>query len=105
MALGRRKGEQQDELFIMAEDLPKAPGHVFYRKLNAILREAGFDPWVENLCRPFYAETQGRPGIPPGTYFRMVLIGHSAARRNRVSLAQSLNRFNNEPNSGRNERI
>jgi transposase len=76
MALGRRKGEQQDELFIMAEHLPKAPGHVFYRKLNAILREAGFDPWVENLCRPFYAESQGRPGIPPGTYFRMLLIGY-----------------------------
>jgi transposase len=76
MALGRRKGEQQDELFIMAEHLPKAPGHVFYRKLNAILREAGFDPWVENLCRPYYAETQGRPGIPPGTYFRMLLIGY-----------------------------
>ena len=76
MALGRRKGEQQDELFIMAEHLPKAPGHVFFRKLNAILREAGFDPWVENLCRPFYAETQGRPGIPPGTYFRMLLIGY-----------------------------
>lgn len=76
MALGRRKGEQQDELFIMAEDLPKAPGHIFYRKLNAILREAGFDRWVEDLCRPYYAETQGRPGIPPGTYFRMVLIGY-----------------------------
>jgi transposase len=76
MALGRRKGEQQDDLFIMAEHMPKAPGHVFYRKLNAILRDAGFDPWVENLCRPFYAETQGRPGIPPGTYFRMLLIGY-----------------------------
>ena len=76
MALGRRKGEQQDDLFIMAEHLPKAPGHVFYRKLNAILREAGFDPWVENLCRPYYAESQGRPGIPPGTYFRMLLIGY-----------------------------
>jgi transposase len=76
MALGRRKGEQQDDLFIMAEHLPKAPGHVFYRKLNAILREAGFDAWVEELCRPYYAESQGRPGIPPGTYFRMLLIGY-----------------------------
>jgi transposase len=76
MALGRRKGEQQDDLFIMAEHMPKAPGHVFYRKLNAILREAGFDPWVEDLCQPYYAETQGRPGIPPGTYFRMLLIGY-----------------------------
>jgi transposase len=76
MALGRRKSEQQDELFIMAEHLPKAPGHVFYRKLNAILAEAGFDPWVEDICQPYYAETQGRPGIPPGTYFRMLLIGY-----------------------------
>ena len=76
MALGRRKGEQQDELFIMAEHMPKAPGHVFYRKLNAILREAGFDRWVEDFCQPYYAETQGRPGIPPGTYFRMLLIGY-----------------------------
>jgi transposase len=76
MALGRRKGEQQDDLFIMAEHMPKAPGHVFYRKLNAILREAGFDRWVEDLCQPYYAQTQGRPGIPPGTYFRMLLIGY-----------------------------
>jgi transposase len=76
MALGRRKGEQQDDLFIMAEHMPKAPGHVFYRKLNAVLREAGFDPWVEDLCQPYYAQTQGRPGIPPGTYFRMLLIGY-----------------------------
>jgi transposase len=76
MALGRRKDEQQDEMFVMAEHLPKAPGHVFYRKLNAILRDAGFDRWVEDLCRPYYAEAQGRPGIPPGTYFRMLLIGY-----------------------------
>jgi transposase len=76
MALGRRKGEQQDDLFIMAEHMPRAPGHVFYRKLNAILRDAGFDRWVEDLCQPYYAETQGRPGIPPGTYFRMLLIGY-----------------------------
>jgi transposase len=76
MALGRRKDGQQDEMFVMAEHLPKAPGHVFFRKLNAVLREAGFDRWAEDLCRPYYAETQGRPGIPPGTYFRMLLIGY-----------------------------
>jgi len=76
MALGRRKGERQDEMFVMSEQLPKAPGHVFFRKLNAILREAGFDRWAEDLCQPHYAETLGRPGIPPGTYFRMLLIGY-----------------------------
>src|SRR5260221_4740749 len=76
MALGRRKDQQQDEMFVMAEHLPKAPGHVFFRKLNAVLREAGFDRWVEDLCRPYYAEERGRPGIPPGTYFRMLLVGY-----------------------------
>jgi transposase len=76
MALGRHKGERQDELFIMAEEMPKAPGHVFYRKLNALLAAAGFDRWVEDRCQSYYAQTQGRPGIPPGTYFRMLLIGY-----------------------------
>lgn len=69
MALGRRKEEQQDDLFIMAEHMPKAPGHVFYRKLNAVLRDAGFDRWVENLCQAYYAQTQGRPGFRPARTF------------------------------------
>src|SRR4029434_6162233 len=28
------------------------------------------------LCEPFYAAHQGRPGIPPGVYFRMLLVGY-----------------------------
>lgn len=75
MAMGRRSSETQPELFIMADQLPKSVGHVFYRKLNQLLAEAGFDPWVETLCEPFYAE-KGRPGVPPGTYFRMLLVGY-----------------------------
>lgn len=74
MALGRRKSEQQ-ELWVATSDLPRSPGHPFYRKLNVLLREAGFDAWVEKLCRPHYAE-EGRPGIPPGVYFRMILVGY-----------------------------
>lgn len=76
MALGKRKTEQQQELFVAADRLPRSPGHVFYRKLNDLLAEAAFDAWLEKLCRPYYADRIGREGIPPGTYFRMLLVGY-----------------------------
>jgi transposase len=76
MALGRRNVEQQGQLWFAARQLPQSPGHVFYVKLNELLAEAGFDRWVEGLCRPYYAEKMGRHGIPPGVYFRMLLVGY-----------------------------
>jgi transposase len=78
MAMGRRKRERQDSLFVMARGLPKSPGHPFYRKLNELLAEAGFDRWIENRCRQYYAteEKRGQPSIPPGVYFRMLLVGY-----------------------------
>lgn len=75
MALGKRKAEQQ-ELWVATTDLPRSPGHPFYQKLNALLAADGFDAWLETLCAPYYHATQGRPSIPPGVYFRMVLIGY-----------------------------
>jgi transposase len=75
MALGRRKREQQ-ELWIATTDLPRSPGHPFYRALNRLLAEADFDRFVEGLCEPYYAHGVGRPGIPPGVYFRMLLVGY-----------------------------
>ena len=75
MALGKRKQEQQG-LWVVSTDLPKSPGHPFYRKLNQLLAEANFDGWIENLCQPFYAAMMGRPSIPPGVYFRMILVGY-----------------------------
>src|SRR5215470_12455187 len=75
MALGKRQPKQQD-LWIAAPELPTAPGHPFYHKLNALLDEAGFDRFVEDLCRPYYADVVGRPGIPPGVYFRMLFVGY-----------------------------
>jgi len=76
MALGRRETERQEDLFLTADQLPRSPGHVFYQKLNRLLAEAGFDRWVEALCEPHYANGRGRPSIPPGTYFRMLLVGY-----------------------------
>ena len=35
----------------------------------------GFDAFSEDLCAPFNKEG-GRSGIPPGVYFRMLLIGY-----------------------------
>jgi transposase len=75
MALGRRKREQQ-ELLVATTSLPQSPGHPFYEKLNGLLAEAKFDEYVEELCRAYYADHVGRPGIPPGVYFRMLFIGY-----------------------------
>jgi len=76
MALGRRKNERQNSFWVATAELPRSDGHVFYQKLNKLLHEAGFDTYVEVLCKPHYHKTMGRPGIPPGVYFRMLLVGY-----------------------------
>jgi transposase len=53
-----------------------SPGHPFYVRLNAILDEAGFDRFAEEQCRQFYAPTMGRPSLPPGRHFRLLLLGY-----------------------------
>jgi transposase len=75
MALGKRKAEQQ-ELWVGTTDLPRSPGHPFYKRLNQLLAEDGFDAWAEKSCAPHYHSTLGRPSIPPGVYLRMVLVGY-----------------------------
>jgi transposase len=66
----------QGELFVTSADLPRSAGHPFYDRLNRLLAGHGFDAYVEDLCRPYYADGQGRPGIPPGVYFRMLFVGY-----------------------------
>ncbi len=75
MALGKRKREQQG-LWIATTDLPRSPGHPFYQKLNELLAEARFDDWIEKRCAAYYDGKIGRPSIPPGVYFRMILVGY-----------------------------
>ena len=76
MSLGRGESGSQEELWVPAQKLARGPGSPFYGKLNVILREEQFDAYVEELCAEYYAEKMGRPGIPPGVYFRMLLIGY-----------------------------
>lgn len=74
MALGEKQ-EPQREFWIPTDALAKAPGHPFYRRLNQLLAAEKFDDYAQDLCRPFYSD-EGRPGIPPGVYFRMILMGY-----------------------------
>jgi transposase len=75
MAMGKRKSAQAP-MWVAATDLPVSPGHPFYTRLNTILDEAGFDRFAEAECAAFYAPVMGRPGLPPGRYFRLLLVGY-----------------------------
>jgi transposase len=75
MALGRQQARQAEMLVTWAE-LPRSPGHVFYDKLQSVLIASDFDGFVEGLRAPFYAPGRGRPSLPPGRYFRMLLVGY-----------------------------
>src|SRR6185369_8271394 len=75
MAMGTRR-ERQEELWIPACAVARPTAHPFYERLNQLLAEHDFDRFVEGQCRRFYAATMGRPGLAPGVYFRLLLIGY-----------------------------
>jgi len=75
MAMGTRQSEQAS-LWVATAELPKSPGHPFYRRLNALLEAADFDRLVEGQCGRFYAPVMGRPSLAPGRYFRLLLVGY-----------------------------
>jgi transposase len=75
MSMGTRETDQPP-LWIAASDLPASPGHPFYARLNAVLDAQGFDRFVEDQCRGFYAPVMGRPSLAPGQYFRLLLVGY-----------------------------
>jgi transposase len=76
MAMGKRKRERQPTMWVPTTDLPMAMSHPFYARLNQRLREHGFDDFAETQCATFYADMMGRPSLPPGIYFRLLLIGY-----------------------------
>ena len=72
----RRRRARQPSMWVANADLPRSAGHPFYARLNRVLDEAGFDAFVEEECAKFYADGVGRPSLPPGRYFRMLLLGY-----------------------------
>lgn len=75
MAMGTRKKRQRQENLWYGGDLATAPGHPFYTGLNEVLDAAGFDCFCETQCASFYHHKLGRPSLPPGQYFRVMMIG------------------------------
>src|SRR5713101_2943556 len=77
MAMGTRKQrEKQEDIWIAHTELPAAPGHPFYQRLNELLEGEKFDEFVEKRCAKFYAAKYGRPSLTPGIYFRSLLLGY-----------------------------
>jgi transposase len=70
----RKKRERQPDLWYGGE-LPTAPGHPFYKRLNEVLDNARFDIFCETSCAEFYHQNLGRPSLPPGQYFRVMMVG------------------------------
>src|SRR6266403_3664224 len=77
MAMGKRKRKlRQQSMWIATQELPRSASHPFYKRLNRILEQTGFDEYVEQLCESFYAPTMGRPSLAPGMYFRLLMLGY-----------------------------
>src|SRR6202163_1746981 len=75
MAMRREAGAQDDLVATWAE-IPRSPGHAFYDRLQTLLKGAGFDVFVEDVCKPYYAARMGAPSLPPGRYFRLHMVGY-----------------------------
>ncbi len=70
--LGRGERGKRDLWY--GGELPTAPGHPFYKRLNEVLDNARFDRFCEDNCASFYHNKLGRPSLPP-QYFRVMMIG------------------------------
>src|SRR5215472_9806579 len=75
MAMGTRKSRERQEPLWYGTELPAAPGHPFYTRLNEALDKGGFDRQCEESCAGFYHAKLGRPSLAPGLYFRIMMIG------------------------------
>jgi transposase len=74
MSMGKR-GEEQEDLFVTHQQL-RTQSHPYYKMVNRILAEHGFDKHAEEVCAKFYSKKMGRPSLPPGVYFRCLLVGY-----------------------------
>jgi len=74
--LGKRgPDEKQEPIWIEAARLATPAGYPFYERLNRLLSKRAFYAFAESACESFYAKV-GRPGLPPGVYFRALQVGY-----------------------------
>ena len=77
---------------VATQDLSRSAAHPFYTRLNQILDRHDFDGYVEGLCHPCYADN-GRPGLLPGRYFRLLLIGYFEGLHAERAIRMACGRF------------
>ena len=73
----RERSQKQQELWVVAGELPAATPDGFYRRVNRTLEAIGFAREVWTICEPAYADPGkgGRPGIDPVVYLKMLTVG------------------------------
>ena len=78
MVTGKKPATRRLSLLVRVTTarLPTNAGHPFFEHLNRVLKGASFDAFVEGFCAAFYAARMGRPGLPPGRYYRLLIIGY-----------------------------
>jgi transposase len=67
--------EKQEAMWVETASLRTSGGHPFYERLNKILDGGEFDDFAGTACESFYSKT-GRPGLAPGIYFRLLMVGY-----------------------------
>ena len=72
----KKEPERQEEFWIETRRLPKLSAGRFFERVDEVLAEIGFGEQVHRLCRPAYSQrADGRPGIDPVVYFKMLMVG------------------------------
>jgi transposase len=72
----RKEADKQREFWIETRRLPKISAGAFFQRVEEVLAEIGFSEEVHRLCRPAYSQRpDGRPGIDPVVYFKMLMVG------------------------------
>ena len=71
-----KKKASQPELWINADQVVRPAKGSFYSKLEETLESFGFASKVRELCAPAYNHSgNGRPGIDPAVYLKMMMVG------------------------------
>ena len=69
MWVSKCRSEGQEDLWINTAEIVTSRSPPFYPRLDRLPDEHGFDRFVRDRCRVFYAHTRERPSIPPGGAF------------------------------------
>ena len=75
MAMGR-EGEVQGDLVMTWAEMPRSPGPRVLRQAANLAERSGLRWLRADDLQAYYAPRMGAPSLPPGRYFRMLLVGY-----------------------------